>query len=82
MNKYRNKKVELDGYVFDSKAEADYYKRLKGRQAAGEILSFEIQPSFKLQSVFTKNGKRFLAITYKADFIIYLPNGDVEVVDI
>ncbi|MCM3736426.1 DUF1064 domain-containing protein [Bacillus cytotoxicus] len=82
MSKYNNKKVELDGHVFDSKAEADYYKGLKMRQAAGEVQGFELQPSFKLQPAFTKNGKRFLAITYKADFMIYLPNGDVEVVDI
>ena len=43
MSKYNNKKVRLDGHVFDSKAEADYYSALKIRQAAGEITSFELQ---------------------------------------
>ncbi|MFP3377089.1 DUF1064 domain-containing protein [Bacillus sp. SIMBA_069] len=82
MSKYNNKKVKLDGHVFDSKAEADYYFGLKIRQAAGEITSFELQPRFTLQPVFTNNGKKFVAITYIADFMVYLPNGDVEVVDI
>ncbi len=82
MSKYGNKKVELDGHVFDSKAEADYYEGLKVRQAAGEVLNFELQPCFNLQPAFTKNGKKFLAITYIADFMVYLPNGDVEVIDI
>ncbi|CAM4390772.1 hypothetical protein BAMA_15520 [Bacillus manliponensis] len=82
MSKYNNKKVELDGHVFDSKAEADYYKGLKVRQAAGEIINFEIQPSFVLQPAFKKGEKAFQKITYKADFMVYLPNGEVEVIDI
>lgn len=57
MSKYNNKKVELDGHVFDSKAEADYYSGLKIRQATGEITSFELQPRFTLQPAFIKNGK-------------------------
>ena len=82
MNKYNAKKVEVDGIIFHSKAESDYYSGLKIRQAAGEITSFELQPRFTLQPAFTKNGKKFKAITYSADFMVYLPNGDVEVVDI
>lgn len=82
MSKYNNKKVELDGREFDSEAESKYYELLKERQAAGEIQSIELQPAFVLQPGFKKNGKRFDAITYKADFMIYLPNGDVEVIDV
>ncbi|MFJ8216443.1 DUF1064 domain-containing protein [Bacillus cereus] len=82
MSKYNNKKVKIDGHVFDSKAEADYYSGLKIRQATGEITSFELQPRFTLQPAFTKKGMKFKAITYSADFMVYLPNGDVEVVDI
>ncbi|WP_243743172.1 DUF1064 domain-containing protein, partial [Bacillus thuringiensis] len=33
MSKYNNKKVNLDGYVFDSQAEANYYEGLKIRSA-------------------------------------------------
>lgn len=82
MSKYKNKKVEIDGHVFDSKAEANYYQGLKMRHASGEIDGFELQPIFNLQPAFKKNGKDFQAITYIADFMIYLPNGDVEVIDI
>lgn len=82
MSKYNNKKVKIDGHVFDSKAEADYYSGLKIRQAADEITRFELQPRFTLQPAFTKKGMKFKAITYSADFMVYLPNGDVEVVDI
>ncbi|MFF2754323.1 DUF1064 domain-containing protein [Psychrobacillus sp. NPDC058041] len=30
--KYKSKKIELDGHVFDSKAEARYYELLKLKQ--------------------------------------------------
>ncbi|PDZ16623.1 hypothetical protein CON16_11290 [Bacillus anthracis] len=37
MSKYSNKKVELDGFIFDSEAESRYYELLKEKQGAGEI---------------------------------------------
>ncbi|PDZ16624.1 hypothetical protein CON16_11295 [Bacillus anthracis] len=37
-----------------------------------------MQPLFVLQPGYKKNGKRFGAITYKAEFMIYLPNGHVK----
>ncbi|PEF60296.1 DUF1064 domain-containing protein [Bacillus cereus] len=82
MSKYKNKKVHLDDYVFDSQAEANYYEGLKVRSARGEIQGFERQPVFKLQPAFKKRDKSFQAITYIADFLVYLPNGEVEVVDV
>ncbi|PGC26667.1 hypothetical protein COM23_05300 [Bacillus wiedmannii] len=82
MSKYNNKKVELDGCIFDSEAESKYYELLKEKQGAGEIQAIELPPWFVLQTGFKKNGKRFDAITYKADLMIYLPNGDVEVIDV
>ncbi|PYE87779.1 DUF1064 domain-containing protein [Bacillus sp. 196mf] len=82
MSKYKNKKVNLDGHVFDSKAEANYYEGLKIRYARGEVQGFERQPIFKLQPAFKKQDKSFQAITYIADFLVYLPNGEVEVIDI
>ncbi|MGX5634504.1 DUF1064 domain-containing protein [Bacillus thuringiensis] len=82
MSKYNNKKVNLDDYVFDSQAEANYYEDLKIRSAGGEIQGFERQPVFKLQPAFKKHNKSFQAITYIADFLVYLPNGEVEVIDI
>ncbi|PYE87618.1 DUF1064 domain-containing protein [Bacillus sp. 196mf] len=82
MSKYKNKKVHLDDYLFDSQAEANYYEGLKIRSARGEIQGFERQPVFKLQPAFKKRDKSFQAITYIADFLVYLPNGEVEVIDI
>ncbi|KAA0793873.1 DUF1064 domain-containing protein [Bacillus sp. BPN334] len=77
-SKYNNKKVELDGCIFNSEAASKYYELLKEKQGAGEIQAIELQPSFVLQPGYKKNGKRFDAITYKAEFMIYLPNGDVK----
>lgn len=60
--KYGNKKTEVDGFVFDSKAEANHYLELKLREHAGEIFALELQPSF----LCVVNGKRICI--YKADF--------------
>ena len=37
MNKYRNKKTQVDMYVFDSIAESKRYKELELLQRVGEI---------------------------------------------
>lgn len=42
------KKIELDGHVFDSKAEAKYYELLKQKQANEEILFLRLQPRYEL----------------------------------
>ena len=47
-SKFRNKKVSLDGYTFDSLAEAKHYKHtLKPRLDAGEISHLEIHPRIR-----------------------------------
>ena len=81
-NKYNNRKVELDGHVFDSQMEADYYAQLKLREKAGEILFFRIQPEYLLQPEFEKDGKKHRAIWYIADFEIHHNDGSIEVVDV
>lgn len=80
-SKYNNTKVEVDGYVFDSKLEADYYNQLKIREKAGDILFFKIQPKYLLQEAFEKDGKKFSKIEYIADFEIHHVDGTIEVVD-
>ena len=57
MNKYRNKKVIVDDYIFDSIQESRRYKELKLLLRAGEISNLELQPRFLLQDSFKKNGK-------------------------
>ena len=68
MNKYRNKKVQVDMYVFDSIRESQRYKELKLLERAGEISNLELQPRFLLQDSFKKNGKTYRKIEYIADF--------------
>lgn len=81
-SKYKNIKAEADGHKFDSKVEYRYYLRLKRMLAAGEIQSFTMQQAFVLFDGFSKNGKRYQDITYKADFVITHNNGEVVVVDV
>lgn len=69
MNKYRNKKVQVDMYVFDSIAESKRYKELVLLEKAGEICNLELQPRFLLQESFKKNGKTYRKIEYIADFM-------------
>ena len=48
MNKYRNKKTEVDGILFDSKKEAEYYLVLKLRLRAGDISNLRRQVVYDL----------------------------------
>lgn len=81
-NKYGNKKVEADGYKFDSKLEERYYQKLKLDKRLGHIKDFELQPVFELQPKFKKYNKTIRKIEYKADFKIEHLDGSIEVVDI
>lgn len=63
MSKYNAKKVEVDGIIFDSSAEAEYYKVLKGKG-----VEFEIQPKFLLQEATELDGEKLREISYIADF--------------
>lgn len=74
-NKYKNKKVYVDGYKFDSKAEAAYYEKLRDEghsfmPLAGKYVSMQefiiIQPSVVLTT-----GEKVQAVRYKADFVFY-----------
>lgn len=81
-SKYGNKKVEIDGLTFDSKAEALYYSELKLRQKSGEISFFRTQPRYRLLDSFEKDGKKHRPIDYIADFEIHHKDGSIEVVDV
>lgn len=81
MNKYRNKKVQVDMYVFDSIAESRRYKELKLLERVGKIQNLELQPHFLLQEAFKKNGRTFRKIEYIADFK-YIENGKIIVEDV
>lgn len=81
-NKYRNHKITTDGYLFDSKLEAEYYKELKIRQRTGDIQSFCLQPKYLLQPSYNKHGQTYRKIEYIADFEILHKDGTVEVIDV
>ena len=81
-NKYNNKKTTVDGIKFDSEMESHYYIYLKHLKEIGEVVDFEMQPTFLLQEGFNLNGKRIRAITYKADFKVIYKDGHEEVIDV
>lgn len=81
MNKYRNKKIQIDMYVFDSIAESRRYKELALLEKAGEIKNLQLQPRFLLQESFKKNGKTYRKIEYIADFM-YEDDGKTVVEDV
>jgi len=58
--KYGNEPTYVDGRRFDSKAEARRYVELVRLHAAGEVLWFCLQPTFRLPG----------GIEYRADFIV------------
>lgn len=73
-SKYRNKKTEVDGIIFDSKKEAARYQELSLLQQAGEIRGLILQPKFDITVQHTK------VCTYKADFE-YVDNDGALVVE-
>lgn len=81
MNKYRNKKVIVDDYIFDSIQESRRYKELKMLLKAGQIQNLELQPHFLLQESFKKNGKTYRKIEYIADFK-YIENNKIIIEDV
>lgn len=71
MNKYKNKKIVIDGIKFDSRLEANRYCQLKILERAREIKDLRIQVEFVIQPSYKKNNKTIRAIKYIADFVYY-----------
>ena len=82
MTKYNNKKTVVDGITFDSRDESLYYEALKNMKANGLIKDYKLQPKFELQEAFVKNGKKYRAINYIADFKVINNDGSAYIVDI
>ena len=70
-NKYKNKKVTVNGKVFDSKKEAKRYCELIKLEQAGLIKDLETQKKFLLLDTFKKNGTTYKQIRYYADFVYF-----------
>lgn len=68
MNKYHNKHTTVDGYEFDSLAEAQRYNDLKIMERAGLISKLKIHPRYSLLHPYIKDNRRVRGIDYEADF--------------
>jgi hypothetical protein len=81
-SKYRAVKETVDGYTFDSKAEARRYVELRLLEKAGEIHSLRLQPSFALDVIggFVKDIRVNLGV-YKADFDYFDIKADTRVIE-
>ena len=80
--KYNARRVTLDGYTFDSAAEANRYAELKLAGRAGEISGLRVHPRYRLQEGFnTADGERVRPIYYIADFE-YIEDGIIVAEDV
>jgi len=70
--KYGNKKVRLDGFVFDSKKESERYIELLMRQKVGEISGLKVHPVFPI----VVNDQK--VCSYEADFLYYVCHLDIK----
>jgi hypothetical protein len=69
--KYRNQKTIVDGIIFDSKKEADYYMQLKILKQNGNIIDFLRQVPFLLHEYyFSPTDGPVRPIYYIADFVV------------
>lgn len=77
MNKFKAKKIKVDGMVFDSKREYQRFLYLLELEKEQKISHLDRQVKFELLP--KQKGER--AITYLADFV-YLDNGVLVVEDV
>lgn len=85
-SKFGNKKVYVDGYKFDSKAEARYYEKLRDAGVSFMPISGDycaMQKTIPVQSAITLvTGEKIRPVSYKADFVFYEGTEIVKVVDV
>jgi len=81
MSKYGNRKTQVFGITFDSKAEALRYMELIDMRNDGAISELEIQPEFEILPSFDLRGKHYRTTKYIADFS-YIENGVLVVEDV
>lgn len=83
MTKYNARRVQADGYTFDSAAEYARFRELTMLAVAGEIADLVVHPRFEVLPQFSDyvDGKRRVekAVFYVADFS-YVENGKPGIV--
>lgn len=83
--KYNNKKITVDGQIFDSKKEANRYKELRLLEKAGEIKDLRTQVKFNLIPAQRDEATGKVIereCSYKADFVYYEEDGETVVEDV
>ena len=75
-NKYRNRKVEVDGIMFDSEKESRTYATYTLLKKAGEIKEFSRQVKFPITL------KDIHIANYFLDFKVEYADGTIEYVDV
>lgn len=80
--KYRAKRTSVDGIMFHSKKEAEFYKKLLLEKAAGKITDIVLQPRFILQPEFDKMDDHYRKIEYVADFYVIYADGRSVIFDV
>lgn len=79
---YNNKKVKVNGILFHSRMESMYYRHLQKLKKKGIVVEVELQPQFILLPTIQKSKRKFLKISYKADFKVTYADGRVDIVDV
>lgn len=75
-SKFGNVKIEIDGHIFDSKKESEFYGSLKIKKQAGLIKDFQMQVKYDIIVNNIQIAKYFL------DFLVEHNNGTIEYIDI
>jgi hypothetical protein len=82
-NKYGAKQIMIDGHMFPSHREAEYYLTYKSMLDDGEIVDLELQPRFTLIPAYTNHaGKKVRPCHYTADFLLTYPDGRQRVIEV
>lgn len=82
MQKYRNKKITIDGVTFDSQREAARWQQLCLMEKAGRITDLQRQVKYVLLPAQKDRSGKVIEkqLTYVADFV-YKQNGQTVVED-
>jgi len=83
--KYGAIRTVVNGITFDSKREAEYYRKLLILKNAGEIADIELQPKFPYKIIYTLQHPNSPIVEkkeeYRGDFRVTFADGTVEVID-
>ena len=82
--KYKNQKIIIDGILFDSQKEGNYYLYLVQQKKDGKIKDFKIKEKWTLiESQEGPDGYVWeRPCTYTCDFVVYNNDGSKDVIDV